>query len=69
MTFVEVDVRFQHETQDAWLVIELPIEGKLIEHWIPKSQIKYRRQDSNKQGVVQIPKWLADKKGMDYEEI
>lgn len=67
-TYVEVEVEFQHETDNAWLVVELPIQSKRVEHWIPKSQIKYRRQDANKQGVIQIPKWLADKKNLDYEE-
>lgn len=68
MKYVTVEVQFKYDTESAWLVVELPIKGGEVKHWIPKSCIKYRRQDASKQGVIKIPKWLAEKKGMNYEE-
>jgi hypothetical protein len=47
------------ETNKAWL---LDIQGEEI--WIPKSQCDINEDDH----TIEIPEWLADKKGLEYDE-
>ena len=69
---VEVEVEFlEVETNNALQIKArtLLLGGdKIMKHWIPISQISYKRKMPDKTGVIHIPKWLAENKGLDYDE-
>lgn len=61
----EVQCSLKHGTTNAWLISQ---DGR--ETWIPKSQISYSRTNpSDDSRVIHIPVWLAEDKGIEYEEV
>jgi hypothetical protein len=57
---VEVTADLKHETEKAYLLI---FDGA-HEVWVPKSQV-----EDHGDGTFTMPRWLADKNKLDYEEI
>lgn len=57
----------QAETSRAYGV-SFGIEDNNVECWIPKSEIEDRFLSRGEEGWVVIPRWLADKMELSYEE-
>lgn len=55
------------ETEKAWF-IRFPMKADLMndDHWMPKSQCEIA---DRKQGVIEVPRWLAEEKGIEEYEV
>lgn len=58
---ITVTAKLVRETDEAILVTQA---GKQI--WIPRSQISYLKKQPNKEIVMSLPEWLAQKKNLKY---
>jgi hypothetical protein len=58
------------ETEKALGVAVLEeMEGRKVQYWLPKSQIDRKDLEAFGQvGDVQMPRWLAEKNDLEYEE-
>lgn len=59
---------------DLWLKAEsAKAMGVLVANeapivWLPKSEIENDTLETGKEGTVEIPRWLADEKELNYED-
>jgi hypothetical protein len=60
---VSVDLHIHHETEDAILVSEYEDADIDERSWLPKSQVTFTRAKGKEYFVVDMPVWLAYKKG------
>lgn len=62
---VDVSLQIIQETEKAYLVTEgLRKEGKLIQHWVPKSAVDGDLEKRYPSVVVMtMPRWLFEEKG------
>ena len=60
-----IDLKVIGETPAAYKVRQEIKNRAVVEDWIPKSQISYKRTQGEFM-TVKIPEWLAEKKGFKY---
>lgn len=71
----EITGRFIHATTHAILIECKTIQGDMVQRWIAKSTITYKRigamtqNEKNPECVVRVPIYIAESKGVDYEEV
>jgi len=66
-----IDGIIRNETPAAIEIESMGIDGKRGRFWVPKSQISYMRRTTSVCGQTvnaEIPVWMAEEKGIDYEE-
>lgn len=58
---VTIDVELKDETEKAWLVVSVDTEK---EAWVPKSMCKLTLGLVEIDGVLTLPEWMAEEKGL-----